>query len=139
MEEAFAKDLEKERAGVTFSKAKEQQEAAEEDGSDISETGTGDSSDSDEDDDDDDDDGEEEEIEEVAPAAGEQGKQTEAQEHHELSKVRVMLDSVQRMLQRTLWVAKNTQPQDVLLPCLCCSVSSTETNTSRSKCLHHGR
>lgn len=79
-EKAFAHDLERERAGKTFSKTKELEERndeeEEEDSDDDDEEESGDSSE------------EEEEgvdgVEEVAPA---EEKQTEAQEHHELSKV----------------------------------------------------
>lgn len=84
-ERAFAKDLERERAGTTFSKAKELEEQDEESGSSGSEEeedeedGEGDSSSDEED-------GEEEE--ETAPAPAAEEKQTEEQEHHEMSRVR---------------------------------------------------
>lgn len=84
-EEAFVKDLERERAGTTFSKAKEIEEGESDSDSDDDdeEEEEGDSSSDDEGE------GEAEGLEEVAPAAAE--KQTEDQEHHELSRVSILL------------------------------------------------
>lgn len=87
-EEAFVKDLERERAGTTFSKAKELEEK--EAGSDSS-----DSSDDNDDDDEEEEGGEsgsgsddeEEGSEAAAPASAVEEEQTEEQEHHEMSRV----------------------------------------------------
>ncbi|CAN0141374.1 unnamed protein product [Ectocarpus sp. 12 AP-2014] len=77
-EEAFAKDLERERAGTAFSKAKalEEEEEEEEDSS-SDDDDSGDSSSEEE---------EEDAMEEVAPRSAEEKKQTEEQEHHEMSR-----------------------------------------------------
>lgn len=99
-EATFTRDLERERAGTLFSKAKQDKEIVDSNESSKSEGGgeggrrSVDDDDVDDVDDDsdsnsdsDEDEEEEQQIEEVAPAAEE--KQTEAQEHHELSKVRL--------------------------------------------------
>ena len=109
VEAAFARDLERERAGTSFSEAskKNQRRPQEEDDAegeeDDDDEGEEDDDEGEEDDDkgeEDDDEGEEEgedeggdeeAIGEVAPLkAKEKGAQTEDEEHHELSKVREM-------------------------------------------------
>eukprot|EP00903_Cladosiphon_okamuranus_P020356 g18676.t1 len=75
-EEAFARDLERERSGTTFSKAKELEEEEQDGSSDSDEDEEGGSSSE----------GEEEEEAEPAAAAAKDEKQTEEQEHQEMSR-----------------------------------------------------
>lgn len=79
--QAFARDLERERAGMSFSKAMEEDEGNE-DGEEE------DAEDGEQSDDDVEDEGSDDEGNEVEGDVPVEKKQTEEQEHHELSKVR---------------------------------------------------